>query len=104
MAQACLKLAQATQRLAQASKRLVQAFQRLAMASQMPVIAWKLDRQMDGWMDGRTDGTSRFPLYSTGLCPLRYPPRLLPCLPNSYPHKILKQGKGTNHHLLSLGN
>ena len=48
MAQASLKLARASLRLAQASCRLAQASQRT---------------------DRRMDGTHRFPLYSTGLCP-----------------------------------
>ena len=39
----------------------------------------------DGWTDGRTDGrTDRFPLYSTGLCPLRFPLGPLPCLLHCY--------------------
>ena len=64
--------------------------------------------KMDGWTDGRADGrdgrTYRFPLYSTGLRPLRFPPGPLPCLHNSYHHKIPEQGKGTDDHLLPLGN
>ena len=55
LAQASLKLVEATQTLAKASKRLVQASKRLALASQIPVIAWKLDRLMDGRTDGRMD-------------------------------------------------
>merc|ERR1712198_660512 len=55
--------------------------------------------------EGRTDGrTYRFPLYSTGLRPLRFPPGPLPCLHNSYHHKIPEQGKGTDDHLLPLGD
>ena len=46
----------------------------------------------------------RFPLYSTGLRPLRFPPGPLPCLYNSYHHKIPEQGKGTDDHLLPLGD
>ena len=60
--------------------------------------------QTDGHLDGRMDGTCRFPLYSTGLCPLRFPPGPLPCLPNSYLDEILKQGKGNDDHLLPLGD
>ena len=50
------------------------------------------------------DGMYRFPLYSTGLCPLRFPPGPLPCLPNSHHHEMMQQGKGTDDHLLPLGN
>ena len=55
-------------------------------------------------MDGRMDGTYRFPLYSTGLCPLRFLPGPLPCLHNIYHYKIPEQGKGTDDHLLPLGD
>ena len=58
----------------------------------------------DGWTDGRVDGTYRFPLYSTGLCPLQFPQGPLPCLHNSYHDEIPEQGKGTDDHLLPLGN
>ena len=46
----------------------------------------------------------RFPLYSTGLCPLQFPPGPLPCLHNSHHHKIPEQGKGTDDYLLPLGD
>ena len=50
----------------QAPQRLAQAPQSLARASEAG-----LGGQTDGRMDGRTDGcTHRFPLCSTGLCPL----------------------------------
>ena len=52
-------------------------------------------------MDGRT---YRFPLYSTGLRPLRFPPGPLPCLLHCYYQEIPKQGKGTDDHLLPLGD
>ena len=55
-------------------------------------------------MDGRMDGTYRFPLYSTGFCPLRFLPGPLPCLHNIYHYKIPEQGKGTDDHLLPLGD
>ena len=55
-------------------------------------------------MDGRMDGTYRFPLYSTGLCPLRFPLQPLPCLHNSYHYEIPEQGKGTDDHVLLLGD
>ena len=56
-------------------------------------------------MDGHTVvRTYRFPLYSTGLRPLQFSPKPLPCFHSSYHHKILKQGKGTDDHLLSLGD
>ena len=58
----------------------------------------------DGWTDGRVDGTYRFPLYSTGLCPLQFPQGPLPCLHNSYHDEIPEQGKGTDDHLLPLGD
>ena len=61
-------------------------------------------RTMGGWMDGWTDGTHRFPLYSIGLCPLRFPQRPLPCLHNSYHLEIPEQDKGTDDHLLPLGD
>ena len=47
---------------------------------------------------------SRFTLYSTGLCLLQLPSELLLCSHNSYRYKILKQGKGTDDHLLPLGD
>ena len=63
------------------------------------------DGRTDGRMDGRTDGrTYRFPLYSTGLRPLRYPLGPLPCLHNRHRSEIPKQGKGTADHLLPLGD
>ena len=47
--------------------------------------------------------TYRFPQYSTGFCLLQFPPGPLPCLHNRYQKKILQQGKGTDDHLLPLG-
>ena len=38
------------------------------------------------------------------LCPLRFPPGLLPCLQNNHHYEIPEQGKGTNDHLLPLGD
>ena len=58
-------------------------------------------RWMDGWMDG---WTYRFPLYSTGLCFLWFPPEPLPCSHNCHHYKIPEQGKGTDDHLLPLGD
>ena len=55
-------------------------------------------------MDRWTDGMYRFPLYSTRLCPLWFPPEPLPCLHNSYHKKVVKQGRGTDDHLLPLGD
>ena len=52
-------------------------------------------------MDGRM---YRFSLYSTGLCPLRFPPGPLPCLHNSDQYKKREQGKGADDHLLPLGD
>ena len=46
----------------------------------------------------------RLTLYSAGLCLLRFPLELPPCSHNSYRYKILKQGKGTDDHLLPLGH
>ena len=57
--------------------------------------------KVDGQMDRRT---YRFPLYSTRLCPLQYPLGPLPCLHKSHHSEILKQGKGTDDHLLPLGD
>ena len=54
----------------------------------MPVMAW--------WQDGWMDGTYKFP---SGFLP-----GPLPCLPDSYQHEILEQGKGTDDHLLALGD
>ena len=51
-------------------------------------------------MDGRT---YRFPLYYTGLRLLRFPPEPLPCSHNSYHYKIPEQGRGTDDHILPLG-
>ena len=56
-----------------------------------------MDRQTDVW-------TYRFPLYSTGLCLLLFPLELLPCSHNSYRYEIPEQGKGTDDHLLPLGD
>ena len=55
----------------------------------------------DEWTYGRTDGMYRFPLYSTGLCPLRG------CCPAHFKKLNLgmkQQGKGTDDHLLPLGD
>ena len=52
---------------------------------------------MDRW-------TYRFPLYSTGLRPLRYPLGPLPCLHHNHHSEISKQGKGTDDHLLFVGD
>ena len=60
--------------------------------------------QDEGRIDGWTDGTYRFPLYSTGLCPLRFPSGPLPCLHYNYHQEIPEQGKGTDDHLLPLGD
>ena len=61
----------------------------------------------DGWTDVRTYvrtyGHTDSP-YSTGLRLLQFPSEPLPCLHNCYHHKILEQGKGTNNHLLPLGD
>ena len=64
----------------------------------------QMDGQMDRRMDGQMDKMYRFPLFSTGLYPLRFPLGLLPCLHNSYHHEIPEQGKGTDDHLLPLGD
>ena len=73
------------------------------MASEKPQPAsgrpWPASEEPRGG-DGRTDS----PLYSTGLRPLRFPPGPLPCLHNSHHQKIIKQGKGTDDHLLPLGD
>ena len=66
----------------------------------LPLRDQKREQKGSG-MDGRTD---RFPLYSTGLCPLRFPLRPLPCLLNSQYQEMPKQGKGTDDHLLPLGD
>ena len=88
LAQASQKLAQATQRLAQASQRLARATQRLAQASQRLALAClskagpgppeassgpadDCHSMVDGWMDG---WDIRFPLCTTGLHPLLFPP------------------------------
>ena len=57
------------------------------------------DGRTDGQAERQADGTYRFPLYSTGLWPLLFPLGALPCLPDSYHHEILDQGKGTNDQL-----
>ena len=54
-------------------------------------------------MDRRTYGHKDSP-YSTGLCLLRFPPEPLPCSHNCYHYKIPEQGKGTDDHLLPLGD
>ena len=41
---------------------------------------------------------------STGLCLLWFPPEPLPCSRNCYHYKIPEQGKGTDDHLLPLGD
>ena len=64
----------------------------LGQASEGPGGGW-----MDGWM-------YRFPLYSTGLRSLQFPPGPLPCLHSSYHHEIPQQGKGTDDHPLPLGD
>ena len=58
---------------------------------------------MGGGTDGRTYGRTDSP-YSTGLRLLRFPPEPLPCSHNCYQYKILEQGKGTDDHLLPLGD
>ena len=45
--------------------------------------------------------TYRFPLCSTGLCPPLGPK---PCLHKRLPQQTTKQGKGTDDHLLPLGD
>ena len=55
--------------------------------------------RMDGQMYGRTDSPC-----STGLCLLRFSPEPLPCSHNCYHYKIPEQGKGTDVHLLPLGD
>ena len=74
-----------------------------------PMAIWRQPlRDLEG-MDIRTnvrtdEWTYRFPLYSTGLCLLRFPSEPLPCSHNSYRYQIQKQGKGTNDYLLPLGD
>ena len=58
---------------------------------------------MGGGTDGRTYGRTDSP-YSTGLRLLWFPPEPLPCSHNCYHYKILEQGKGTDDHLLPLGD
>ena len=43
-------------------------------------------------------------LYSSGLRPLQFSPGPLSCLHNSKHYKIPEQGKGTDDHLLPLGD
>ena len=62
-----------------------------------------MDRRRDRRTDGRTYGRTDSP-YSTGLCLLRFPPEPLPCSHNSYQYKISDKGKGTDDHLLPLGD
>merc|ERR1711872_225626 len=62
-----------------------------------------MDGWTDGWMDVRTDGRTDSPC-STGLCLLRFPPEPLPCSHNCHHYKIPEQGKGTDDHLLPLGD
>ena len=69
------------------------------LASDGPGLASKEPRGVQ--TNGRTD---RFPLYSTGLRPLRFPPGPLSCSHNSYHNEIPEQGKGTDEHLLPLGD
>ena len=57
----------------------------------------------DGRAEGRTYGRTDSP-YSTVLRLLRFPPEPLPCSHNCYHYKILEQGKGTDDHLLPLGD
>ena len=56
-----------------------------------------------GWTDGQTHGWIDSPC-STGLRLLRFPPETLPCSQNCNHYKIPEQGKGTDDHLLPLGN
>ena len=61
---------------------------------------------IDGRMDGR-DVQIPTVFYRTLTPPVPSGPGgpgPLPCLQNSYHKKILKQGKGTDDHLLPLGN
>ena len=44
--------------------------------------------------------TYRFPLCSTGLHPLQFPPGPLPCLHNNCHHEIPEQGKGTDDNMV----
>ena len=108
LVQASPRLVQASQRLAKASHRLarlVRGWPRSLGVSPMPLRGWPrslrnwprslrawlrsllawlrplrglFEGLKDGKMDGRMDGTYRFPLYSTGLCPLRFLPGPLP--------------------------
>ena len=87
-----------TERPGLASERpgLASGGARLAFAG--PGLAGKEPRgeQTDGW-------TYRFPLYSTGLCPLWFPPGSLPCLLNGHHLEITKQDKGTNDQFMPSG-
>ena len=65
--------------------------------------AWLVGGRTDGRTYVRTYGRTDSP-YSTGLCLLRFPPEPLPCSHNCYHYKILEQGKGTDDHLLPLGD
>ena len=58
------------------------------------MVAGHMDRQTDRPTEGQTDGTYRFPLYSTGLA----------YITTTINYEILEQGKGTNDHLLPFGD
>ena len=58
---------------------------------------------MDRWTDRRMYGCTDSPC-STGLHLLWFLPGPLPCSHNCYHYKIPEQGKGTDDHLLHLGD
>ena len=58
---------------------------------------------MDGWTYVRMDRHTDSPC-STGLRLLRFPPEPLPCSHSCQHYKIPEHGKGTDDHLLPLGD
>ena len=89
------RLGLTSERSGLASERPGLALERLGLASVGPGLASKKPHGVQ-----RDRRMYRWPLYSTGLCPLRFPLGPLPCQLNCYHQKITKQGKGTDDHLL----